>query len=454
MPIEPAQASDGAATTAGPDELSPAAACPYRGPGAAENPASQHSPRANAVHWPQRPPRELLRPFPGILSTTISAENDPWSRWRDDRESDGILWVEDYTGEATAVILRHGHARELLQDPRLRHRKEGRDALKEAPCAWSLPEFADNDHQRAIGKTAVAGIRFGSRNRRSLSDRLHGHAVAILKVLHRNDAPIDLVADYARPLAVRAVGELLGIAADQQPQFLIGVDQAIAASADKQAELAAIERIQDFLRPVANDLAQEPDGGLLSLLVNTRDGDGQILQIGETLDVATMIIRAGYGSTTDFLSNSLAQLLRKPRSWSRLLASPGLVPSAVEECARIDMAHQRSLGRVTTQHIRIATTGIPKDTPVLIMLAAANRDPRAFKDPLTFDIGRTPNPHLGWGYGDRFCLGAEFVRLLAQVAISTLAHEVPALALRGPISRREQDNGLPAVSKLPVTTDK
>jgi cytochrome P450 len=166
---------------------------------------------------------------------------------------------------------------------------------------------------------------------------------------------------------------------------------------------------------------------LLSELIRAEE-DGDRLTSAELLVQCVGLLGAGFETTIGLISLGVRQLLLHPDELAKLVADPALIGSAVEECLRFDPP---ILGTLRVLHEAVDWHGqsLPIDTPVLALLGAANRDPRAFPDPERFDVTRAGAPHWGFGGGAHFCLGAHLARLEAQLAIGTLVRRLPNLEL-------------------------
>jgi cytochrome P450 len=140
---------------------------------------------------------------------------------------------------------------------------------------------------------------------------------------------------------------------------------------------------------------------------------------------------AGNETTTNLIGNAVTALLDHPDQLARVVADPSLVPAVIEETLRYD-APVQMLFRTATRDVEIAGTRIPRGAYVVPLLGSANRDERQFPDPDRFDVTRSPRGHVGFGFGEHFCLGAALARLEARVALEALIPELPRLERRGP----------------------
>lgn len=289
---------------------------------------------------------------------------------------------------------------------------------------------------RAFSARAVARLR----------DRTREIADELLDDLQRAAGPdddrVDLVARYASLLPVTVISEVLGVPVAMREQFLewgdgaspsldMGLDRATARQVDRSlAELEAWFR--DHLRR----LRREPGEDLLSALVTMADDDGSGLTETELLATAMLVFGAGFETTVNLIGNGAALLFAHPEQRARLAADPSLWATAVDEVLRFESPVQRTARRAlrdTTVH------GVPVAAGelVVLVLAAANRDPQVFTDPQGFDVARSnARDHVAFSSGIHFCLGAALARMEGEVALQALFERFPDLRAAGRPRRR------------------
>jgi len=247
---------------------------------------------------------------------------------------------------------------------------------------------------------------------------------------------MDLVADYAAPLPMMVIAEMLGVPIEDRPRFLgwtevmLGLAQTVSgedAERAGQAFAAATSEMRAYVGALVDARRTQPANDLLSGLVHATV-DGERLTEDEILGFFQVLLVAGSETTTNLIDNAVLDLLDHPAELARLRAAPALVPSAIEEVLR-----HRSPGQAMFRRARrdVALHGqtIPAGSLVLAMIGAANRDPAAFAEPDRFDVGRDPNPHLAFGHGAHFCLGAPLSRLEGRIALADLVERLHDVAL-------------------------
>ena len=266
---------------------------------------------------------------------------------------------------------------------------------------------------------------------------------------------VDLVAHYASLLPVTVISEMLGVPTSMREQFLTWGDGAATsldmglsrrAHASMERNLAALhEWMRDHLRR----LRREPGDDLLSRLVGEVDDDGTGLTEQELVSTALLVLAAGFETTVNLIGNGTAQLLAYPAQRERLAAEPELWPNAVDEMLRFDPPVERTARRARVD-TEVAGAAVAAGDLVVTVLAGANRDPRVFDDPGTFDVGRADaKDHLAFSSGPRFCLGAQLGRMEGEVALRALFERHPSLASAGPM-RRRPTRILRGYAELPV----
>jgi cytochrome P450 len=243
----------------------------------------------------------------------------------------------------------------------------------------------------------------------------------------------ELIAALAEPLPAIVIGELLGVPAEDRVQFKQWSTQLIqalgAATLEERQRMgeSAGESLLAYLGGVIAERRREPRDDLISAMLQAQE-ESDALSDGELLATSNLILIAGHETTTNLIGNGMLALLREPEQLGLLRADASLVPSAVEELLRFDGPVQATI-RVATEDVAFGDQGIPAGSLVMVNIGAANRDPEVFADPDRLDIGRDPNPHLGFGFGAHFCMGAPLARLEAQIAIGELVRRFPKLEL-------------------------
>jgi len=249
------------------------------------------------------------------------------------------------------------------------------------------------------------------------------------------EGEVDLLEAFAYPLPVRVICDLLGVPVEDQDRFK-GWSNALARGLDPDFLLteeviaargeAVLQFAQYFFELLA-DRKRHPGEDLLSRLVAAEDG-GTVLSETEMLSTCILLLVAGHETTVNLISGGTLALLRHPDQLERFRTDPGVNRSAVEEMLRYVSPVQLT-GRALTEPCEFGGVAFNEGDFAMLLLASGNHDPEQFDGPESFDITRTPNNHLGFGFGIHHCLGAPLARMEAQVALGTLVRRAPDLAL-------------------------
>lgn len=254
------------------------------------------------------------------------------------------------------------------------------------------------------------------------------------------DGPVDVVADYAEPLPVAVIADLLGVPAADRP-LLRDWSQAIVAMYElgrtPQVEPAAIAASTDFatyVRELVAERRERPAGDLISDLVRA-SADGSQLSDDELVASVVLLLNAGHEASVNAFGNGLVALLQHPEQLRRVASAAVPIETVVEEVLRFD-APLQLFERTATDDVEVGGAPVRRGAKVAVLLGSANRDEAAFADADRLDVGRDPNPHLGFGMGVHFCLGAPLARMELGIALGRLLARWPSLVLASEPVRR------------------
>ncbi|MBI1376402.1 MAG: cytochrome P450 [Frankiales bacterium] len=250
----------------------------------------------------------------------------------------------------------------------------------------------------------------------------------------RDTGTFDVIADYAEPLPVLVIADLLGFP-ESDVALLRPWSQAIVKmyeydrtpEDDRRAEQACRE-FAAYVDELADARRREPRDDLVTHLAQV-ESEGERLTERELAATVVLLLNAGHEASVNGFGNGIVQLLARRDQWARVLADPwGAAPTAVEEMLRYDTPSQL-FERTATADVEVAGVTVREGQKIAAMLGSANRDPEVFADADTFDVGRDPNPHIAFGAGIHFCLGAPLARLEMQQSLPVLAERMPRLEL-------------------------
>jgi cytochrome P450 len=336
------------------------------------------------------------------------------------------------------VLTRYDDVAAVLRDPRCV--KEPLAALVAARFGVAVPpgvglSMLDRDppdHTRLrslVSKAFTPRVVDGLRPRvQQIVDRLISRAEAA--------GSMDLIEEFAYPIPVNVICEMLGVPVEDHDQFK-GWSLDIARGLDSillppDSEVprrsgAARHAMADYFRRLIAERRASPRPDLLTALIAAEEA-GEKLSEEELLATCILLLIAGHETTVNLIGNGTLALLRHPGELRRLRETPGLIVNAVEELLRYDGPVQRT-ARVPSTDITIGGRTIGKGEMVMPFIGAADRDPSQFPDPDRLDLARADNRHIAFGWGIHFCLGAPLARVEGQIAIDTLVRRLPELEL-------------------------
>ena len=238
----------------------------------------------------------------------------------------------------------------------------------------------------------------------------------------------DLVEEYAIPIPVVVIAEMLGVPREDRGIFRKWSDDIVGAIAGKVDPRQSQTEFGEYFSAVIEKRRADPKDDVITKLITGENQKGEALATEEILSFCLSLLVAGNETTTGLIGNLFFELARRPDDWRRLRADPSLVASTVEESLRYDAPNQ-GLFRHTTRDVEMHGVTIPAGKKVLLLFGAAGRDERHFPNPDRFDIARSPNRHIAFGAGIHHCLGANIARLEANIALETAVSRIAELRL-------------------------
>jgi cytochrome P450 len=390
--------------------------------------------------------------------------NDPYPLYAKVRDDGPVREVRLVDGRRAWLVTRYDEALQMLSDARLSKdfRRLGEANPELGPSPQVPPLFVGRsmlntdppDHTRL--RTLVSGA-FTTRRVEALRGRIGEIADSLLDEMATREGVVDLIAEFAFPLPITVIGELLGVPLEDwtalRGWFTTLVSSGPLVAREGSAKEAAAS-LFGYLVQLLDAKRAAPRDDLLSSLIGARDGERR-LDDQELIATTFLLIVAGHETTVNLIANGTVALLCNPDQLAALRADLSMVPSAVEELLRYDGPVQHATFRFTTEAVDVGGITIPANQRVLVLLAAANRDPARFSDPDRLDLRRTDNRHLGFGHGIHFCLGAQLARLEGQVALGSLLQRFRYLRLAVPPQELtwRHDLVLRGLSTLPVRLD-
>lgn len=322
--------------------------------------------------------------------------------------------------------------RSLSVDPRKA------DPSRRAPMMGDIPPegfqpsmllLDDPDHKRLRGLVSQA---FNQRSVDAWRPRIRAIAEALLDALAGRDS-FEIIAEFAAPLPIIVIAEMLGVDPGDMPQFKRWSDARShlfnpARTPEQTAELtAAGQGLRDYFARAIDARRGRRGADLINMLVEAEEA-GDRLSAREIVTTCNLLLVAGNLTTTDLIGNGALALLRHPDQLAKLCAHPELVPNAVEEILRYDSPVVQATRRAL-EPLAVGGREVAAREAITCSLLAAGHDPARHADPHRFDIERADTTHVAFGGGVHFCLGAPLARAEAQIAIAALFERFPGLRL-------------------------
>ncbi|GAA3118264.1 cytochrome P450 [Streptomyces rameus] len=361
--------------------------------------------------------------------TDYASRPDPYPLYRELREAGPVVRQAD----GSMLVGTYYEIAALLHDPRMSAEPRNRGEATHKPPFLRLD---DPEHHRL---RTLAMRPFGPPHSPARVDAMRGEIDRITKELlepFEAGRQIDIVDDFAYPLPVTVICRLLGVPREDEPLFRAWSNTLVAAAdvrpdADATQPHEAGDKARVEMGAYLLDLAEQrrgkPSDDLLSAFVNEPDPDLRLTQ-QELAETAVLLLIAGHETTVNLIANGVLTLLRQPEHQDRLRREPDLLPPAVEELLRYEPpVHMRE--RTPRADIEVAGSTLAQGTPVILVLASGNRDPKRFPDADRFDPARPDNQHFGFGSGVHLCYGAPLARLEAQAALRALLPRLGTAAL-------------------------
>ncbi|MHC5700941.1 cytochrome P450 [Streptomyces tirandamycinicus] len=365
---------------------------------------------------------------------------DPYPAYAELRERGRVHWFEP---TRQWLVPHYADVSALLRDRRLGrtylHRFTHEEFGRTPPPPGHEPFHTLNDNGlldlEAPDHTRIRRLvtkAFTPRTVQALEPTVRRLAAGLVRALVKNGGG-DLLAEVAEPLPVAVIAEMLGIpesdrgplrpwSADICGMFELNPSEETAARAVR----ASVE-FSAYLRELIAERRARPGGDLVSALISAHD-EGETLSEQEMVSTCVLLLNAGHEATVNTTANGWWTLFRHPAELARLRADHSLLSTAVEELMRYDTPLQM-FERWVLDDIEIGGTVVPRGSELALLFGSANRDPARFERPGELDLGRADNPHISFGAGVHYCLGAPLARVELAASFGELLREAPAMRL-------------------------
>lgn len=344
---------------------------------------------------------------------------EPWQKW---------------------ILTRYEDVSTLLRDKRLGRVLENfpapshnpLEAAFEASRLGSLLEIEPPDHTRIKD---VFHQTFTPKRVRELGPKIQQIAQGLANCLQeRPGRQADLIEDFAQTIPVTVIADLLGVPEEDRHRLVPwsrGIIGWFEPERSHEMEVLAARCAQEFMAYLKQHIRYKrahPADDLISAMIAVHNSEPHRLSEAELINNCILLLNAGHEAVVNVVGNGMYALLKYRDQWENLKADPGLIPTAVEEMMRFDTPLQ-FFERYTLEDLEYKGFKWPRGTGLCLYYASANHDPRVFSDPEAFDITRDPNPHIAFGLGLHYCIGAPLARVELQTSLRVLLQTLPDLHL-------------------------
>ncbi|WP_037855063.1 cytochrome P450 [Streptomyces sp. NRRL S-340] len=359
-------------------------------------------------------------------------------------------------GEPAWLVTRYEDVKTVLGDSRF---SRAEAAARDEPrtryhrgLSGNILAFDPPEHTRLRRVVAKA---FTARRVEQLRMRAQDIADGLVDAMTVRGAPADLVADFALPLPVTVICELLGVPLEDRTRFRLWSDALLSTTRFRPEE---VERYADelsaYMASLVAERRKEPRDDLLGVMVAARDEEDRLSE-DELVAMGVSVLVAGHETTASQIPNFVYTLFEHPGELSRLRADLDLVPQAVEELMRFVPLGSGGVARYALEDVELSGGVVRAGEPVVASNASANRDTAVYTCPEKLDLTRQEASHVGFGHGPHHCLGAQLARMELQVALRTLLERLPGLRLAGTAEDLvwKAGAGVKGLQKMLVTWD-
>ena len=343
-----------------------------------------------------------------------------------------VTRVRTPVGDEAWLVTRYADVKQLLNDPHLGRSHpdpEHAPRVSDSILFGGPMEPYDTEHTQHAQMRALLTPFFSAKRMQTLRPRVEALADELLDAMSNMAPPVDLHETLSFPLPVLVICELLGVPTVDRNQFRAW-SRDMADLHDQARARAAMAQLVGYMAELVVRKRADPADDVISGLCSAFGGQ---LSNEHISFLAAMLLFAGHETTATRIDAGTLMLLTNPSAHQALLKDPGLIPNVVEEILRYSDSGSGGVPRYARSDIEIDGVTIRAGELVLLNLGAANHDPREFPNPDEFDVDRQPNPHMTFGHGPRFCIGAPLARIELQAVFARLVPRFPTLRLVRPL---------------------
>lgn len=395
------------------------------------------------------PEESAVRSYPPPRRSATGIPEE-YARLRSDAPAADVVMP---SGDGAYLFSRYDDVRTVLSDARF---SRAATVLPEAPKLTAVPFDAGGlftmDPPEHTRLRSLVSSAFTARRVDLLRPRIEELAVGLLEVMAERGGPVDFNEAFAFPFPVAVICELLGVPFEDRELFRGWSDAILSLTAHSPEQMTERKlALVSYLQQLVEDKRRRPGDDLLSALVLVRDEDGPLTE-HELITMAMTLLVAGHETTVGVLGASVFTLLRHDGGLALVPGPPEELGTLVEELLRINPIGDGGPLRVTTAEVEVAGRVVPAGSAVIGAICSANRDESRFPDADRFDPERRAAPHLAFGHGPHYCLGAPLARAELRIALSALARRFPDLRLTVPVGDIRMHTGLLVnrLASLPV----
>jgi cytochrome P450 len=395
-------------------------------------------------------------PLPGARGCPFG----PPPEYADLRAGSPVARVACPTGVDAWLVSRYADVREVLGDPQRFSNRPGTAAHVllgfggDAPIGeGEFPRMDGAEHLRFRRQMAPEVSNMKRINQlRPLVRQIVNER---LDVLAATTPPVDIYAEFARPVTTAVIAELLGVPEDDRGLFQQAAEALFAGASSTNDVAAALQPLFQYLYTMVVTRRDEPGDDVLSRMIVRSDQTDRPFTDIELVMMSAALLIAGYDTTASLISHSILALLEHPQELDRLRLDPSLAATAAEEMVRY-LGVGAGLLREVTRDTDIAGQPVKAGDYVVVAVQSANRDSALYPDGDRLDIGRPSGAHLGFGHGPHQCVGQQLARLELTTVLATVPQRIPSLRLAVPFDeiRFKVDTSVLGPVAVPVAWDK